>query len=167
MQPRDADAYQAWLVGELLLVGLLGAAMALFLTNPCAPDAYELPEGRLVLDTAVVLAATIVADPRRRPLLGRGPAARPAARAPGFCVAGVGTLAFSVVPVSAASRRAPAEAWAALGARVLAARPDRARPVRRRAPNGRAAARARRRDRRRCCSPLFVIWLVLRGSAAR
>ena len=62
MQQEDPkDTFEAWLVGELLLVALLGSATALFLTNPILRNTYELPEGRLVLDTAVVLAATIVA----------------------------------------------------------------------------------------------------------
>jgi len=51
------DTFESWLVGELLLVALLGSATALFLTNPILRSTYELPEGRLVLDTAVVLAA--------------------------------------------------------------------------------------------------------------
>ena len=61
MRRNDRDAYQAWLVGELLLVGLLGAALALFLAYPDLRSSYELPNLRLVLDTAIVLAATIVA----------------------------------------------------------------------------------------------------------
>ena len=61
MQRNAKDTFESWLVGELLLVALLGSATALFLTNPALRNTYELPEGRLVLDTAVVLAATIVA----------------------------------------------------------------------------------------------------------
>lgn len=108
------------MVGELLLVALLGSATALFLTNPALRSTYELPEGRLVLDTAVVLAATIVAilagvrfsvEGRLLDLL----------LAAGFFVAGVGTLAFSVAPVLGGDPQGPAEAWAALGSRVLAA----------------------------------------------
>ena len=57
----EKDTFESWLVGETLLVALLGSATALFLTNPSLRSTYELPEGRLVLDTAVVLAATIVA----------------------------------------------------------------------------------------------------------
>ena len=99
------DTFEAWLVGELLLVALLGSATALFLTNPILRNTYELPEGRLVLDTAVVLAATIVAilagvrfsvEGRMLDLL----------LAAGFCVAGIGTLAFSVAPSSVARIRA-------------------------------------------------------------
>ena len=61
MQRNANDTFESWLVGELLLVALLGSATALFLTNPALRNTYDLPEGRLVLDTAVVLAASIVA----------------------------------------------------------------------------------------------------------
>ena len=73
-----------------------------------------------MLDTAVVLAATIVAilagvrfsvEGRALDLLLAG----------GFFVAGVGTLAFSVAPVLGGSNQGAPEAWAAIGSRVLAA----------------------------------------------
>jgi signal transduction histidine kinase len=120
VQRNSKETFDAWLVGELLLVALLGSATALFVTNPSLRNTYELPEGRLVLDTAVVLAATIVAilagvrfsvEGRVLDLL----------LAAGFFVAGAGTLAFSVVPVLGGSNQAAPEAWAAIGSRVLAA----------------------------------------------
>ena len=120
MHRNAKDTFEAWVVGELLLVALLGSATALFLTNPSLRNTYELPEGRLVLDTAVVLAATIVAilagvrfsvEGRVLDLL----------LAAGFCVAGAGTLAFSIVPVLGGSNQDAPEAWAAIGSRVLAA----------------------------------------------
>jgi signal transduction histidine kinase len=120
VQRGAKDTFESWLVGELLLVALLGSATALFLTNPILRSTYELPEGRLVLDTAVVLAATIVAilagvrfsvEGRSLDLL----------LAAGFFVAGVGTLAFSIVPVLGGSNQGAPEAWAGIGSRVLAA----------------------------------------------
>ena len=120
MQRNAKDTFEGWLVGELLLVALLGSATALFLTNPALRNTYELPEGRLVLDTAVVLAATIVAilagvrfsvEGRILDLL----------LAAGFFLAGAGTLAFSVIPVLGGDAQAAPEAWAAIAARVLAA----------------------------------------------
>jgi signal transduction histidine kinase len=120
VQRNAKDTFESWLVGELLLVALLGSATALFLTNPALRNTYELPEGRLVLDTAVVLAATIVAilagvrfsvEGRVLDLL----------LAAGFFVAGAGTLAFSVVPMVGGSPQDAPEAWAAIAARVLAA----------------------------------------------
>ena len=97
-----------------------GSATALFLTNPILRNTYELPEGRLVLDTAVVLAATIVAILAgvRFSVEGR---ALDLLLAAGFFVAGVGTLAFSVAPVLGGSNQGAPEAWAAIGSRVLAA----------------------------------------------
>ena len=120
MQRNAKDTFESWLAGELLLVALLGSATALFLTNPALRNTYELPEGRLVLDTAVVLAATIVAilagvrfsvEGRILDLL----------LAAGFFLAGAGTLAFSVIPVLGGEPQGAPEAWAAIGARLLAA----------------------------------------------
>jgi len=139
VQRSAKETFESWLVGELLLVALLGSATALFLTNPSLRSTYELPEGRLVLDTTVVLAATIVAilagvrfsvEGRTLDLL----------LAAGFCVAGVGTLAFAVAPVLGGDPQGAAEAWAALGARVLAATLIALAPV---VPGRRITSRAR------------------------
>jgi signal transduction histidine kinase len=120
MRQNVKNTFESWLAGELLLVVLLGSATALFLTSPSLRNTYSLPEGRLVLDTAVVLAATIVAilagvrfsvDRRALDLL----------LAAGFCAAGAGTLAFSVVPALGGSAQGAPEAWAAIGSRMLAA----------------------------------------------
>ena len=120
MEQKAKDTFESGLAGELLLVALLGSATALFLTNRALRNTYELPEGRLVLDTAVVLAATIVAilagvrfsvEGRILDLL----------LAAGFFLAGAGTLAFSVIPVLGGEPQGAPEAWAAIAARVLAA----------------------------------------------
>src|SRR5438876_10330718 len=58
---ENRDDYQAWLWGEVLLIGLLGATLALFVAYPNLRNTYSLPQVRLVLDTAVTLAAAIVA----------------------------------------------------------------------------------------------------------
>ena len=137
---RDAkDTFESWLGGELLLVALLGSATALFLTNPFLRSTYELPEGRLVLDTVVVVAATTVAilaavrfSVEGRPL--------DLVLAAGFCVAGVGTLAFGIVPVLDGGAQEAAEAWAAVGSRLLAASLIALAPL---LPDGRIAARGR------------------------
>jgi len=119
VQRNSKDTFESWLLGELLLVALLGSATALFLTNPALRSTYELPEGRLVLDTAVVLAATIVAilAAVRFTVEGR---VLDLLLAAGFCVAGIGTLAFGVVPALDGTPQEAVEAWAALGSRVLA-----------------------------------------------
>jgi signal transduction histidine kinase len=132
----ENDTFESWLVGETLLVALLGSATALFLTNPSLRSTYELPEGRLVLDTAVVLAATIVAilagvrflvEGRRLDLL----------LAAGFSVAAAGTLGFAILPVLGGDPQGLPEAWASLDARVLAASLIALAPV---IPGGRIAA---------------------------
>ena len=120
MRKTSTRTFESWIAGELLFVALLAAATALFLTSPWLRHAYELPNGRLVLDTTVVLAATVVAilagvrfsvERRALDLL----------LAAGFLAAGIGTLAFSIVPVLDGSEQGAAEAWAAIGSRVLAA----------------------------------------------
>src|SRR5436309_12340861 len=94
---RDDPAYQSWLVGEILLFGLLGAALALFATYPALRPTYELPQARLVLDTTVALAAVLVAvlagvrfsvEGRRLDLL----------LCAGFSVAAASTFSFAIVP---------------------------------------------------------------------
>jgi signal transduction histidine kinase len=165
VQRNVKDTFESWLVGELLLVALLGSATALFLTNPILRSTYELPEGRLVLDTAVVLAATIVAilagvrfSVEGRPL--------DLLLAAGFCVAGVGTLAFSVAPVLGGSNQGAPEAWAAIGSRVLAATLIALAPL---VPARRIVARRRAllAGLALLLSALVAIWLPLHGFGAR
>ena len=100
-------------------LSLLGAALALFVAYPSLRDAYELPQLRLVLDTAVTLAAAIVAvlagirftvEGRRLDFLLCG----------GFFVAAASTMAFSVAPVSAAGRSARTRRWAGVAGKLLA-----------------------------------------------
>jgi signal transduction histidine kinase len=114
------DDYQAWLWGEVLLIGLLGAALLLFVANPGLRSTYELPQVRLVLDTAVMLAAAIVAllagirfavDGRRLDLLLCG----------GFTAVAASTLAFSIAPVLGGQPLHRTEAWAGIGGRLFAA----------------------------------------------
>ena len=165
MQRSVKDTFESWLIGELLLVALLGSATALFLTNPVLRSTYELPEGRLVLDTAVVLAATIVAilagvrfsvEGRSLDLL----------LAAGFFVAGVGTLAFSVAPVLGGSDQGAPEAWAAIGSRVLAATLIALAPL---VPAPRIVARRRAlfSGIALLLAALVAIWLPLHGFGAR
>jgi signal transduction histidine kinase len=154
------NTFEAWVLGELLLVALLASATALFLTNPNLRNTYDLPEARLVLDTAVVLAATIVAilagvrfsvEGRVLDLL----------LAAGFFVAGVGTLLFSVVPVLGGSEQGTAESWAAIGARILAATLIALAPL---VPGPRVAARTRAllAGIPILLAALLAIWLPLR-----
>ncbi|MEP6909819.1 MAG: histidine kinase [Actinomycetota bacterium] len=119
MRHEDRDAYQAWLWGEVLLLSLLGAALALFVTYPSLRDTYELPQLRLVLDTGVTLAAAIVAvlagirfsvEGRRLDFLLCG----------GFFMAAASTMAFSVAPVFDGGTVGKTEAWAGVVGKLVA-----------------------------------------------
>jgi signal transduction histidine kinase len=116
---EERDDYQAWLWGEVLLIGLLGAALALFVAYPSFRNTYELPQARLVLDTAVMLAAAIVAllagirfsvDGRRLDLLLCG----------GFSAAAASMLVFTIGPVLGGQPLGRTEAWAGIGGRLFA-----------------------------------------------
>jgi signal transduction histidine kinase len=116
---EERDAYSAWLWGELLLLGLLGAALALFVTYPSLRDTFELPQLRLVLDTAVTIAAAIVAtlagvrfsvEGRRLDFL----------LCCGFFLAAVSTFGFAIVPVFEGGTVGKDEAWSGIAGKLLA-----------------------------------------------
>ena len=116
---RNRDAYQAWLLGESLLLALLGASLALFLTRAQLQSSYELPHLRLVLQTVVALAGGLVAllagarfttERRRFDLL----------LCLGFFVASSSTVAFSLVPSIAERELTRTEAWTGVAARLIA-----------------------------------------------
>jgi signal transduction histidine kinase len=111
------NPYEAWLSGELLLFGLLGAALALFVDYPSLRHAWDLPDLRLVLDTAITLAGAVVAvltgirfsvEGRRVDLL----------LSTGFFVAAAGTLLFEIVPALDGEAAGGVEAWAGIFARL-------------------------------------------------
>jgi signal transduction histidine kinase len=113
------DSYRSWLVGELVLLVLLGAATAGFVLTRDL-EGYELPAARLALDTAVAVLATIVAilaairfrvEGRVMDLL----------VATGFVVAALGTFAFRVVPLLGGNALGREEAWAAIVTDIVAA----------------------------------------------
>src|SRR5436190_645309 len=114
------NAYQSWLWGEVLLFGLLGATLALFVAYPNLRPTFDLPQVRLVLDTTVALAAVLVAvlagirfsvDGRRLDLL----------LCAGFSLAAGSTFCFAVAPVLGGHAPHRRETWALLWGRVLAA----------------------------------------------
>jgi signal transduction histidine kinase len=116
---RNPDTYQAWLLGESLLLALLGASLALFLTHSQLHSSYEAPHLRLVLQTAGALAGSLVAllagarfatERRRFDLL----------LCLGFFVASASTVAFSLVPSIAELELTRAEAWTGVVARLIA-----------------------------------------------
>jgi signal transduction histidine kinase len=117
---RERDAYQAWLLGELVLLALLGITLALFLTHSPLQSSYALPSLRLVLQPVVALAAGLVAllagarfagDGRRFDLL----------LCLGFFVSFAATAAFVLGPAIAEQELTRAEAWTEVVAGVIAA----------------------------------------------
>ena len=118
MRQDGKDDFQAWLGGEILLIGLLGASLALFVTNPHLQTEVDLPNLRLVLQTIAAFAAGIIAllagiryavEGRRLDLL----------LSAGFLVASVSTAAFSIVPALDGHPIHRPEAWAAVIGRVF------------------------------------------------
>jgi signal transduction histidine kinase len=158
MENRDArDDYQAWLWGEVLLFGLLGAALALFATSPTLRSTYELPELRLVISTGIMLAGVIVAvlagarfavEGRRSDLL----------LACGFFVGALSTMLFAVGPVLDSDPIAKREAWAGIAGQLMAMSLIAAAPF----VHGRAIARdkALRNALVTCMLWLSVAWLT-------
>ena len=118
VQPARADTYRSWLLGELLLIGVLAlATVALRLTDRL--DGYDLPEARLVVDTAVAVVAGIVAilagirflvERRTMDLL----------LSAGFVAAALGALAFQIAPVLGGGPLRTGDLWAGLGSGLVA-----------------------------------------------
>jgi signal transduction histidine kinase len=115
------DAYQTWLWGEALLLALLAAALTLFLVYPDLRQPYDLTQGRLVLDTVVVLAALVVAilAAVRVSVEGRW---SDVLLCCGFALTSATVLAFSVAPLlNGHGIIGREEGWAGAGGKVAAA----------------------------------------------
>ncbi len=119
VMPRARDAYHSWLLGEALLLAVLGGAVSFFHSYSQPHSAYPLPHLKLVLQTAGALAGGLLAllagvrfatERRRFDLL----------LCLGFFVASVGTAAFSVAPSIAEQDLTRAEAWAGVVTRLIA-----------------------------------------------
>ena len=119
MKTSGPYKYQAWLWGELALLGLLAAAFATFAAYDTLQTAYELPELRLVIRTTVMLAGFVVAllagarfvvDGFRTDLL----------LSCGFFTGALGTAVFAISPTLGGHPVGSAEAWADIGSRLLA-----------------------------------------------
>src|SRR5690242_19660496 len=119
VQKDGRDVFQAFLWGQTLLFGLLGASLAFFLAHRSLQTHWMLPELKLVLQTAGMIAAGIVAllagvrfgvEGRRLDLL----------LCTGFLAASASTLAFSIVPVLGGHPVHRAEGWAGVIGRVFA-----------------------------------------------
>src|SRR5438105_8985945 len=112
------DDFQAWLTGEILLISLLGASLALFVARRDLQTTVSLPQLRLVLQTIASFAAGIIAvlagvrysvEGRRLDLL----------LCTGFLVASVSTAAFSIIPALNGHPIHRPEGWAAVVGRLF------------------------------------------------
>jgi len=161
MRPQRTKL-QAWLWGEILLSGLLGASLALLLSHPSLRTQYDEPALFLVLETTMALAGLLVAvlaanrfhvEGLRTDLL----------LAAGFLVGSLSTAAFAIIPVLGNRSLHPTEAWAAalggiLGTALVAAAPF-------------VSGRSRSRDRAlwdaltAAAIVLVAAWILLRAHA--
>jgi signal transduction histidine kinase len=116
---QRSDAYQSWLLGELLVIGLLGAALVLFVGYPELREPYDVPRLRLFLDTAIMLAAVAVAvlaglrfsvEARGLDLL----------LCSGFGATAASLFAFAIMPTLEGGRVENTEAWAHVAGTTLA-----------------------------------------------
>jgi signal transduction histidine kinase len=119
VERHEQDAYQNWLVGEILLLGLLAAGLGLFATHTSLHSTYDLPHLRLVLQTVVALAAGAVAlltgarfsaEGRRSDLL----------LSLGFFVASASTIAFYIAPLIAEHDLSRTNGWAHIVGSLIA-----------------------------------------------
>src|SRR2546430_7784235 len=161
MRQDGRDDFQAWLWGEILLFGLLGSSLALFVTNHQLQTKFSLPQLGLVLQTVMAFAGGIVAllagirfavEGRRLDLF----------LCTGFLVASASIVAFSIAPVLGGEPVHRAEAWAGVAGRLLAWTLIAAAPF----VPGRSGPRALANTVVAACVVLVLGWLALRSSSA-
>jgi signal transduction histidine kinase len=111
---RASDRYRSWLVGELVLIGVLSLGTIAFAATGRL-DGYAFANARIALDMAVAVVASFVAILAATRFLvdGRG---MDLLLAGGFLATGVGTFSFAVAPVLPGGRLDTTESWAAIGA---------------------------------------------------
>ncbi|MBV8396724.1 MAG: hypothetical protein JO064_10770 [Actinobacteria bacterium] len=112
---HDENEFEGFLWGEVALVALLGAALALFLTKPGLRGTYDLPQLRLMLMTlyavggglvALLSASRFAAEGRRFDLYLYA----------GFLTTTLSWVCFSIVPqVAGIDGDLRAETWSGLG----------------------------------------------------
>ena len=161
MREDGRDDFQAWLWGEILLIGLLGSSLALFVTRHDLQTRVSLPELGLVLHTVIAFAGAIIAllagiryavEGRRIELF----------LCAGFLVASVSIVAFSIVPVLNGEPVHGPEAWAAVVGRLLGWGLIAAAPFVR----GRSGPKALANTIVAACVLLALAWLALRSWAS-
>ena len=161
MRQDGKDDFQAWLTGEILLIGLLGASLALFVARRDLQATVSLPELRLVLQTIASFAAGIIAvlagvrysvEGRRLDLL----------LCTGFLVASVSTAAFSIIPALNGHPIHRPEGWGAVVGRLFSWVLIAAAPFIR----GRSGPRALANTILAALVVVFLGWLALRSVAS-
>jgi signal transduction histidine kinase len=124
---RRRDTFETFLWGEVVLIALLGAALALFLTKASLREPYDLPQLSLVLGVLYAVGGGLIAlltatrfsvEGRRYDLM----------LCFGFTVSSLSWVAFAIGPTVVDQTENGAESWAALGGilagwAVLAAAP--------------------------------------------
>lgn len=112
------DRFEGFLWGQVLLFGLLGASLALFLRYPTLRAPYALPELKLVLATVFLIAGALVAvlsatrfavEGRRYDLF----------LCCGFSITSMAWLFFTVVPAVTHAAGSRTELWAAIAGRMV------------------------------------------------
>jgi signal transduction histidine kinase len=161
MREDGRDDFQAWLWGEILLVGLLGSSLALFVIRHDLQTRVSLPELGLVLHTVIAFAGALIAllagiryavEGRRVDLF----------LCTGFLVASVSLVAFSIVPVLNGEQVAGPEAWAAVVGRLLSWSLIAAAPF----AHGRSGPKALANTVAASIILLLLAWLALRSWAS-
>src|SRR3954470_19818803 len=112
------ERFEGFLWGQVLLFGLLGASLALFLSYPSLRNPYSLPELKLVLTTVFMLAGGLVAvlTANRFNLEGRR---YDLFLFCGFFTVSASWLVFTVIPAIAHRADNRTELWAAITGRMF------------------------------------------------
>ncbi|HUY70997.1 MAG TPA: histidine kinase [Gaiellaceae bacterium] len=117
-QTTRRNAFETFLWGEVVLVALLGAALALFLTKASLRVPHEQPQLRLVLTTLYAVGGGLIAlltairftiEGRRFDLM----------LCSGFSVLSLSWVAFAIGPAIGAGEGTSAGDWASLGGTVV------------------------------------------------
>jgi signal transduction histidine kinase len=161
MREDGRDDFQAWLWGEILVIGLLGSSLALFVTRHDLQTKVSLPELGLVLHTVIAFASGIIAllagiryavEGRRVDLF----------LCCGFLIGSASIVGFSIAPVLDGEALGGPEAWAAVVGRLLAWSLIAAAPFVR----GRSGPKALANTIVASSVVLVVAWLALRSWAS-
>jgi signal transduction histidine kinase len=161
MREDSRDDFQSWLWGEILLIGLLGSSLALFVTRHDLQTKVSLPELGLVLHTVIAFAGGIIAllagiryavEGRRVDMF----------LCSGFLIASVSIVAFSIAPVLNGEAVRGPEAWAAVVGRLLGWGLIAAAPF----VHGRSGPKALANTIVASCVLLVLAWLALRSWAS-